>query len=130
MSIDHAPPTPLPPRFSDSDFRAVYSVFVENLAKAFVAGEMNCTTDLGKLPAFKRQELEDKLAALSFHTDPAVRWSAWEELVHEVTRQQQYADGDLDMETIPAHLRDHHQTVTALLDCYVGGAVKQLVGGS
>lgn len=130
MSIDFAPPpSPLPPKFSDADFRAAYSVIAENLAKGFAAGEIGCTTDLSKLAPHIRQELEDKLRVLSFHTDPAVRWSAWEELVHEVTKQQQYAAGVLDMDTIPAHLRDHDKTVTAYLDCFVGEAVKRLVGG-
>lgn len=129
MSIDFAPPpSSLPPRFSDTDLRAARTVIVENVANAFAAGEMGCT-NLGNLSPHKRQELEDKLRALSFHTDPAARWSAWEELVHEVTRQQQYAADDLDMETIPAHLRDHHKTVTAYLDCLVGEAVERLVGG-
>jgi len=128
VSIDHAPPIPLD--FSDADFRAAYSVIAENVANAFAAGEIGCTTDLTKIAPHIRQELEDKLRALSFHTDPKVRWSFWGELVHEVTRQQQYAAGDLDMDTIPAHLRDHHQTVTAHLDCLVGEAVKRLVGAA
>lgn len=127
MSIDHAPPVPRPLSFSDADFVAAYSVFSENLAKAFVAGEMY-TTDLNNLARHVRQELEDKLKALSFHTDPAERWSAWCELVHEVARVQQFANDELDMDTVPAHFHGHQRSIEAYLDGFVGDAVKKLVG--